>query len=175
MGFYDNKNDFTPVQDANVPFTNTEGALDWDSVIEKDSSDFVLLPVGQYDFTIVNLEKKQYQGGEKMGPCPQADITIRVIEPESKEPVDVTTPIFLHKKTEGIMSAFLVAIGQKKRGEPCRPNWNAMIGLRGRCEISHRSWTGNDGQEMKSNNVKKWLEPQAAPVSQQQQFKAGQF
>lgn len=57
MGFYDNKNDFTPIQDANVPFTNTEGALDWDSVIEKDSSDFVLLPVGQYDFTIVNLEK----------------------------------------------------------------------------------------------------------------------
>ena len=68
--------------------------------------------------------------------------------------------LFLHTKTEGMISQFLICIGQKKHGEPTRPNWNAMIGAKGRAKVSIRTWKGNDGSDYQSNQIKKFYEPE---------------
>ena len=79
--------------------------------------------------------------------------------------------LFMNKKAEWRLSQFLIGIGMKKPGVPCRVNWNAIVGARGRCEVGVSTWTKNDGSTGEANEVKNYLEPvpgqqvtQAAPA-----------
>ena len=58
--------------------------------------------------------------------------------------------LFLHSSTEGMLSAFFAAIGQKKKGEPLRMNWNTIIGATGVCKVGTRQYNGNNYNEVKS-------------------------
>ena len=53
-------------------------ALEWDSIIEKES-EFVLLDDGEYDFTVTDLERGRFDGSEKMSACPMAKVTLAFI------------------------------------------------------------------------------------------------
>ena len=58
--------------------------------------------------------------------------------------------LFLHSSTEGMLSAFFAAIGQKKKGEPLRMNWNTIIGAIGVCKVGTRQYNNNNYNEVKS-------------------------
>ena len=47
-----------------------ERELDWDDEIERES-DFVLLPEGDYDFTVTGFERARHEGSEKLPPWKQ--------------------------------------------------------------------------------------------------------
>ena len=49
-----------------------------------------------------------------------------------------------------MLSAFFAAIGQKKKGEPLRMNWNTIIGATGVCKVGTRQYNGNNYNEVKS-------------------------
>lgn len=133
---------------------NNERELGWDDEIEKDGSDFVLLPEGDYNFTVAKFERARFQGSDKMPPCNQAKLELTV---HSSEHGDVTIfhNLFLHTKTEGLLSNFFAGIGQKKKGEKLRMNWNAVIGAKGRCLIEHNKYMSK-GEERVNNQVKKF-------------------
>lgn len=140
--------------------------LGWDEEIQKDS-DFILLPEGDYDFTVDSFERGRHGGSEKLPPCNKAILKLRI---ESHEGTAVITHnLFLHTKTEGMISAFFTSIGQKKKGEKVKMNWNAVIGSTGRCKIGVRNWKGNDGEDRQSNEIKRFYE------KEEKQFKAGEF
>lgn len=146
--------------------------LAWDDEIEKDS-EFVLIPEGDYFFTVSGFERGRHEGSEKLPPCPKAIIKLRVELPDGSTQ-ELTHNLFLHSKCEGLLSAFFVGIGQKKHGEKLRMNWNNIIGARGRCKIILRGWTGRNGEAMQSNEIKKFYEPadnsaQVAPAAPVQQ------
>ena len=42
--------------------TNIDRELSWDDEIEKDSGEFILLPEGDYEFTVESFERARYQG-----------------------------------------------------------------------------------------------------------------
>ena len=46
-------------------------ALGWDDEITDSRPDFILLPDGEYDFTVLNYERAWYPGGAKLPPCPK--------------------------------------------------------------------------------------------------------
>ena len=143
-----------------------ERELDWNDEIEKDS-DFTLLPEGDYDFTVESFERGRHPGSDKLPACNKAILKLRIDSNEGS--TILTHNLFLHTKTEGMISAFFTAIGQKKKGEKVKMNWNAVIGAKGRCKLSIRSWKGNDGEEHQSNEIKKFYE------KEEKQFKAGEF
>ena len=126
----------------------TNRALNWDDEITKDS-DFKLLPDGEYPFKVVNFERAYYEGGEKLPACHKAIITIKV-----DDEIELKENFFLTTKTEGLLSSFFTAIGQKKKGEPLRMNWNKVIGSTGRVKVGKKQYNGNE-----YNEVKKWLSP----------------
>ncbi|MDD3395149.1 MAG: DUF669 domain-containing protein [Anaerotignum sp.] len=132
-----------------------ERELGWNDTIEKDS-DFILLPEGDYDFKVVKFERGRHQGSEKLPPCNKAILTLEIDSPEGA--VTITHNLFLHSKTESMLSTFFTAIGQKKKGEKVSMNWNAVPGARGRCRVYQDSWTGDDKVERKSNKIKKFYE-----------------
>lgn len=144
-----------------------ERELGWDDEIEKDSGDFILLPEGDYDFTVESFERGRHPGSDKLPPCNKAILKLRIDTDEGA--AVITHNLFLHTKTEGMISAFFTSIGQKKKGEKIKMNWNAVIGASGRCKVGIRTWNGNDGKDHRSNEIKKFYE------KEDKQFTKGVF
>lgn len=136
--------------------------LDWGSEIENDSPDFIVLPEGEYDFTVKSFERGRYNGGDKVGPCPKAMLTLSIDTPQGE--ALVKKDLLLHSKLEGLLCEFFTCIGQRKHGQRVSMNWNAVTGAHGRCKIGHRTYNGNQ-----YNEVKKFLEPSAPQPQQYQQ------
>ena len=138
--------------------TDAGGALDWDSEIEKDGGSWTLLPEGVYPFTVTGLERAWHGGSANLTPCPKASLTIKVEGPEGSN--DITHNLFLHNKTEGLLCAFFIAIGQRQHGERLKMDWGKVIGSKGQCKVSQRKYISTkDGEEKTINDIQKFLEP----------------
>lgn len=124
---------------------NFERELGWDDEITQDSAGFVQLTPGDYQFTVTNFERARHtpdpqNKNAKLPACNKAIITLQI---ETAEGIaQLTHNLFLHTTTEGMLSAFFGAIGQKKHGEPLRMNWNTVIGAKGVARINKRKGTG---------------------------------
>lgn len=135
----------------------------WDDEISQDSAEFALLPEGEYEFSVTGFERGRYPGGAKLPSCPKATVSLRF---EGVEGVAVIKHnFFLHSKCEGLLCAFFTCLGMRKRGEPLRMDWPGTVGRTGRAKITVRSYTGNDGREYQTNDVKQFLEPENAPAA----------
>jgi len=149
--------------------TQQEKELGWDDEIEKDGGDFTLLPEGDYEFTVGKFERARFQGSSKMPACNRAKLELTVHSPEHGD-VMVFHNLFLHTKTEGLLSNFFSGIGQKKKGEKLRMNWNAVTGSKGKLKLEINKFTGRDGNERTNNQVKKFYSyEEAFPQGQTQQ------
>lgn len=149
-----------------------ERELDWDDEISKES-EFTLLPEGDYKFTVVGFNRCRHNGSAKLPACNKAELELKVDDGKGNTGT-ILHNLFLHTKTEGIISAFLIAIGQKKHGEPTRPNWNAMVGAQGRCKVGIHEWVNDKGETMKNNQIKKFYDYEA-PAASAPKFQAGKF
>lgn len=93
--------------------TEMERELNWDDEIEKDGNEFVLLPEGDYDFTVESFERGRHSGSEKLPPCNKAVLKLRI--ESDNGPALITHNLFLHTRTEGMISAFLHQSVKRKR------------------------------------------------------------
>jgi hypothetical protein len=160
-----------------------ERELGWDDTIEKDGGEFIILPEGEYDFTVTKFERGRYAGGSKVPACNQAKLTLTIHSPQGD--VDIFHNILLFSRLEGLISNFFTGIGLKKKGEKLKMDWKAAIGRSGRCKLEIHEWTGNDGQKKQNNQVKSFIpadevkpiqpQNQAPFPTQQGGFTPGQF
>lgn len=141
-----------------------ERELGWDDTIENDSPEFILLPEGDYDFTVDHFDRERHPGSEKLPPCNKAVLYLNVETPQGT--ATVRHNLFLHTRTEGMVCAFFTAIGQRQHGQRINMNWTAVPGAKGRAKIGVREYNGKQ-----YNEVKRFLEPAAqaaAPGGYQQ-------
>lgn len=150
--------------------TDIGESLDWDAEIEKEAPEYVTLPEGEYEFEVISFERARYNGGDKLPACNQAKLKLQVTVPEGIATIQHN--LFLHSRTEGLVSAFFLSIGQKKHGEKFKMNWAQVPGSRGRAKIGTREYNGKT-----YNEIKQFLEPKAStqPASSQKTFKPGSF
>lgn len=149
-----------------------ERELGWDDEIVKDGGGFTLLPAGDYNFTVSKMERTRFAGSSKMPACNQAKLELMVHSPEHGD-VTVFHNLFLHTKTEGLLSNFFVGIGQKKEGEPLRMNWGQVVGATGRLKLEINNYKSNSGEDRTNNQVKEFYKPEAPQgyqAPQQQQY-----
>lgn len=149
-----------------------ERELGWDDEIVKDGGGFTLLPAGDYNFTVSKMERARFAGSSKMPACNQAKLELTVHSPEHGD-VTVFHNLFLHTKTEGLLSNFFVGIGQKKEGEPLRMNWGQVVGATGRLKLEINNYKSNSGEDRTNNQVKEFYKPEAPQgyqAPQQQQY-----
>ncbi|MCR5174629.1 MAG: hypothetical protein K6C09_08400 [Oscillospiraceae bacterium] len=134
--------------------------FDWDDTIEDDGEErrFVLLPEGDYDFMVTDLQKKFYNGSQKLPACPEADLTLAITGDDGVAAVPVR--LFLCGSQEWKLSSFFRCIGLKKHGEKLVMKWDKVKGAMGRCHVSVREWQGNDGQMRQSNEVQYFIDPE---------------
>ncbi len=139
---------------------DNERELDWNDTIEKDSSDFITLPEGDYDFMVESFDRARHNGSDNLPPCNKAILKIRIDDPAGT--VIVTHNLFLHTKVEGLISAFFSSIGQKKKGEQLRMNWALVPGARGRLKLGIRKYQ-KDGEDRTINEIKKFYPKEVTP------------
>jgi hypothetical protein len=153
-----------------------ERVLGWDDEISNDDqSSFVLLPPGDYDFEVVDLKRGRHEpkGNGKLPPCPKATVTIRCATADGES--DLEHNLFLHSRCEGMLCEFFRAIGQRRHGEPLRPDWSRVVGSRGRCKVAVREYTGRDGEKRQTNDIKRFYDPPAGGNGTAQPQSAGGF
>jgi|LGVF01.2.fsa_nt_gb hypothetical protein len=145
-----------------------EREFGWEDTIENDSPEFIILAGGDYNFEVVSFERARHAGSEKMPPCNKAIVHVKINSPQGD--VTIKHNLFLHTKTEGFLCAFFMGIGQRKKGEKLKMDWNRVIGSRGVCKVEPRAWKDKNGEEKYSNEIKEFYEPnevQRQPVGQQ--------
>ena len=150
----------------NTENTTMDRELGWDDTITKDANEFIVLPEGEYDFMVESFDRGRHNGSEKLPPCNKAVLKIRVTSSQGE--VMLTHNLFLHTITEGMLSAFFESIGQKKKGEPLRMNWQTVPGATGRLKLGIRSYQ-KDGENRQINQIKQFI-PKTP-----QKYQAGSF
>lgn len=125
--------------------------LDWDEGIELTQGGFEVLPEGEYEYTVVKFERQRHAGSDKLPSCPKAVLTLDMKNAEGRG--QVTHNLFLHTKTQGLLSAFFVSIGQGNVGDKIKLDWGKVPGATGRAKVTIRKFTKKDGSEGESNDV----------------------
>lgn len=126
--------------------------LGWEDEIIEEGGNFVLLPEGDYDFTVSKVERARYEGSEKMPACNMAKVTFCVFGESDK--VEIMENFYLCSKCEWKLSSLFLAIGLKKHGEPLKMNWGAVSGKNGKCKVIVENYTKKDGTQGQSNKIK---------------------
>lgn len=142
--------------------------LSWNDEIRRDNNDFVLLPEGDYDFVVQSFERGRHNGSPKLPPCNKAILKIRIDTDEGS--ALITHNLFLHTITEGMLSSFFAAIGQKKKGEKMIMNWNTVPGANGRCKVGIHD-DPNDSKK-KYNDIRKFYPKEESSAKK---FEPGRF
>lgn len=137
-------------------YASTPHELGWDDEIRSDGGEFHLLEEGDYNFTVTAFERGRFPGGAKIPACNKAILTLSV--DDSGKTATVKHDLFLYSTVEWTISAFLRAIGQKKKDEPTRPRWNEMVGSKGRARFKVRTYTRKDGSEGQANEVDRFYD-----------------
>lgn len=135
---------------------NNEMLMDWDDAIENDGQEFVILPEGDYNFTVVDFERGRFPGSAKIPACNKATLTLQVNTADGT--ATIKTDLILYRSLEWRISSFFRCIGQKKHGERLVMNWNAVVGSRGRAHFKPRNYTDRDGNERQANDVDKFYD-----------------
>lgn len=136
---------------------NTAGkALDWDSDIQNDGEEFILLTEGDYNFQVVEFTRGSFPGSTKIAPCPKATIMVEVDSPDGK--ARVRFDLILSSVMEWKLSSFFRCIGQKQRGERLKMDWNKVVGSVGRAHFKTRKYQNKDGEEREANDVDRFYD-----------------
>ena len=121
--------------------------LGWDDEIEK-GADYVLLPEGEYDFTIESLELK--------------------VKVETSEGMCMMNEsLLLYDRMQWKLAEFFLSIGAEEVNGKVKMNWNIVPRATGRAIIEQRA--DRKDPNKKYNHVKKFL-PKA-----KKEYKAGSF
>ena len=127
--------------------------IGFEGTIENEDGGFVLLPEGDYDFTVNKVTRGRYEGSDKMPACNSVSVELTVWGAQDK--AVITERFFLVRKFEWKLSQFFLSIGVKKHGEPLCMRWN-IEGMRGKCKVYIDKYQKQGGGEGQSNKIKKF-------------------
>lgn len=94
---------------------NMNNEMDWNDTLENDGQEYLILPEGDYVFTVVNFERGRFPGSAKMSASNKATLTLQVKTDDGV--ATVFTDLILNRLVEWRISSFFRCIGQKKHGE----------------------------------------------------------
>lgn len=121
--------------------TYNDELLDWDSELENDGQQYVIVPPADYTFTVTDVERGNFNGSDKLPPCKM--VTIKGTIDTDLGNATFQENLYLVRKQEWKLSAFFRCIGMKKHGEKLRMEWNKVPGSRGKAKFKNELYKGN--------------------------------
>lgn len=135
---------------------NKNMLMDWNDSIEEDGQELVILPEGDYNFTVTHFERGRFPGGAKIPACNKATITVQVESEEGR--AIVKFDLLLYRTIEWRISSFFRSIGQKKHGEKLTMDWNKVLGSKGRAHFKPRKYVNSYGDEKTTNDIDRFID-----------------
>ena len=119
--------------------------LDWDDGISAKAGEGEfpgVLPIGEYDFRVVDFEKAFSKAGKRM-----AKVTLGIFYKDFEYKVwDYMT---LTSNMAWKLASFFETLGLKKKGtELKKMPWDQILGKTGRVKIKHEQYNGNDSAKV---------------------------
>ena len=113
--------------------------LGWDDEIEK-GADYVLLPEGEYDFTIESFERGRFEGSDKAPACPRAELKVKVETPEGV--CLMNESLLLYDRMQWKLAEFFLSIGAEEvNGKvKMKANFQKTLNLLLTAEIDNEEW-----------------------------------
>ena len=145
---------------------DNNGCIGWDDEVSEEdagnggSSDFVVLPAGNYSFTVKKAERGQFKGSERLPPCNQVKVEL-IADGGDKGKAYVYHRFYMHTKTLWQIYAFMESIGVRKKGDaPSSVPWSKVKdGMTGVCHLKVKKLTAGQHAGEDTNEVDKWLAP----------------
>lgn len=147
--------------------------LGWNDTITADAREFIILPDGDYKFTVAAVEKARFNGSDKMAACNVANISLRVytdLVPQGF--VIIKHRLNMLASREWQIAEFFTGLGLKKKGQPLNIDFPKTIGMQGLCKVgSHPDKKNNIYNDIKKiysaeNIAKKTAESQGFTTPQ---------
>ncbi len=142
-------------EEAAGPVPQDSSIMNWDDAIESDGQELVLLPEGDYTFTVTGFERGRFPGSAKIPPCNKASLTLSIDNDQG--PAIVRVDLIRYRTLEWKIAAFFRCIGQKKHGEKVTMDWSRVQGARGRAHLRPRTYI-RDGEERQVNDVDRFYD-----------------
>jgi hypothetical protein len=134
--------------------SNNNDRLSWNGTIENESSEFVLIPPGDYAFQVANIDQTvSNNSGNDM-----AVVHLKIMVDENTE-ITLKDYLVLTRASEWKLCAFFRAVGLKRSGEPFVMDFDAAVARRGMVKLTQEKFTKKDGTESMSNKVKNYIDP----------------
>ena len=130
--------------------------MDWNDTIEDDGKEFVILPEGDYTFTITNFERGRFPGSAKIPACNKAVLTLSFDNDLGNATARID--LILYRTLEWKLASFFRSIGAKQHGEQVEMDWNKVVGKRGKAHVAPRSYTDKNGLTRQTNNIVRFLD-----------------
>jgi len=109
-------------------------AMNWDDPIEEISA----LKPGTYSFKVIGFDRAEFEGSDKIPPCPMAVLKLEINGQYIK------CNLHLTRRLQWKIMNFFESIGLRRGRNPYTPEWNKILGREGRCKLSVYM---NNGQE----------------------------
>lgn len=132
---------------------NEYDEIGYEGTISEEGSDFVLLPDGDYEFTVNKVVRTRHEASQNLPACNEVDVELTIWGPSDR--ATITERFFLVRKFEWKLSQFFLSIGLKKHGEQLVMRWN-IEGMRGKCKVYIDKYKKQDGSDGQSNKIKKF-------------------
>lgn len=132
-------------------------ALDYEGEFEAKDEEFEVIPEGTYEFEVETVERGQYNGGAKMGPCPIANVRSRIVGGEYDGRVFFCN-LYLNTRVSWKVKQFFVCVGLHPEDAPkeqkVKMDWSHAVGRRGHVKLGVREYNGRE-----YTDVQEWLKP----------------
>lgn len=135
-------------------------ALGWDSTIEDvPREEFQQLEDGEYQFVVSALEQDKWKQDVKyVGGFPYARLTLAIMV-DGEQVTEVKTNLTLSVKNQWRIREFFASIGVPvESGKAFAPKWNKVEGRKGIVKLEKDEFTGRNGEKIKTNKVKAFIE-----------------
>jgi hypothetical protein len=136
---------------------NKNGSIGWDDEVSsadagnnEEREDFVLLPEGTYNCTVMKVERGSHKGSANLPPCNKVKIGV-IIDGGEKGRGWANHNFFMHTSTLWKIYQFLEAVGLRKKGDTTagRIPWEKVTkGMTARCKVKIHEWNGNQYNEI---------------------------
>lgn len=139
---------------------NASDILDIDGAIpDIPKEEYIILQPGVYHYRVASFTRGDYKQGHKNYGAKFVEIVVTCIDDEGNEATAKTKIPMLKSSAWKFRDLFLSAGFAVEQGKPFHPDWNLLPGSSGRCSVEPYTFTGNDGQQISMNTIKKFLPP----------------
>lgn len=135
---------------------NLDSQVDFTSVQNSETRQYINLPDGYYDAEILTIEEGMHadNGNSKIGTCPQ--MTVHMVIHSEKGDVQIEKILYLHELCLKSINVYFTSCGIETMGKSLRACFDESLGKVARIELKTRNYMKDGEMKIFHNSVERF-------------------